>query len=266
MSRVGVDGVYGEVAGAGPAVVLTHDGLLHSESWDAQSGVLAAEYRVARWDRRGYGRSPRPSEPYSSVEDLAGVVRAVSDGPATLVGCSFGGLVTELCALEHPDLVAALVLVGPIVSGLPFSEHFNTRGGRELPGLDASVEEWISYWAQVDPWFIGPDNVAARERLRELLTANPQNLRPPAELERALELPAALPRLGGIGVPTLIVAGEQDVPDVHAHCGAIEAAIPGARRVVLAGSGHLPHLEVPDAFNAVLLEFLADVRKQASAG
>jgi 3-oxoadipate enol-lactonase len=90
-SLVSVDGVHAEVAGSGPPVVLSHDGLLDSRSWDAQVGVLAADHRVARWDRRGYGRSPRPAAPFSSVEDLAAIVRAVSDAPATLVGCSFGG-------------------------------------------------------------------------------------------------------------------------------------------------------------------------------
>jgi 3-oxoadipate enol-lactonase len=78
------------------------------------------------------------------------------------------------------------------------------------------------------------------------------------ELERQPERPA-LPRLREVAVPTLLVAGEQDIADVHAHCGAIEAAVPGARRVVLSGSGHVPHLEVPEAFNRQLLGFLAEV-------
>src|SRR6266511_5698009 len=64
---------------------------------------------------------------------------------------------------------------------------------------------------------------------------------------------------------TLIVVGEQDIPDVHAHCGAIEAAIPGATRVVLPGSGHLPHLETPEVFNRVVHEFL-DRGPRTSAG
>jgi 3-oxoadipate enol-lactonase len=257
-SPLAVDGVHAEVAGSGPPVVLSHDGLLHSESWDAQFGALAADHRVARWDRRGYGRSPRPIAPYSSVEDLAAVVCAVSDARATLVGCSFGGFVSLQCTLDHPWLVAALVLVGPVVTGLPLSEHFLTRGGRPSPSPDAPAGEQVAYWSGTDPWFVAPANTAARQRLRELLTANPQNVRPPMELERQPERPA-LPRLGEIAVPTLIVAGEQDIADVHAHCGAIEAAIPGARRVVLPGSGHVPHLEVPEAFNRVVRDFLAGV-------
>jgi 3-oxoadipate enol-lactonase len=259
--RLDIDGVYAEAAGSGPPVVLTHDGLLHSESWDAQFGVFAADYRVARWDRRGYGRSPQPTEPYSSVEDLAAIVSALSDSPAALIGCSFGGLITTLCALDHPELITALVLVGPIVTGLPLSEHFQTRGGRGQPGPDATIDEKIAFFADVDPWFIAPDNKAARERLRAMLTANPQNLSPALELEGSRTLPPALPRLGEIKVPTLIVAGEQDVPDVHAHCGAMEAEIPGAKRVVLPASGHVPHLEVPDAFNKIVLDFLAEAGK-----
>jgi len=251
-----LDGVHCEVAGSGPPVVFTHDGMLHSESWDAQFEAFADRHRVARWDRRGYGRSPRPTEPFSSVEDLAAVVRAMADAPATLVGCSFGAYYSVQCALDHPALVSGLVLVGPVITGLPLSEHFLTRGGRDRPPPDAPATERIAYYSERDPWLVAPANTAARERFRAMLTAYPHNLQPPIALERPQQPPAALPRLGEIAVPTLIVAGEQDIADVHAHSGAIEAGIPGARQVVLPGSGHLPHLEVPDAFNRVLRDFL----------
>jgi pimeloyl-ACP methyl ester carboxylesterase len=60
--------------------------------------------------------------------------------------------------------------------------------------------------------------------------------------------------------PALLVAGESDIPDVHAHIGAIEAGIAGSKRVVLANSGHLSHLEVPEVFNKVVLDFLLDAK------
>ena len=62
--------------------------------------------------------------------------------------------------------------------------------------------------------------------------------------------------LAEIGVPTLIVVGEADIPDVHAHAGVIDNAISDSRRVILNHSGHLAHLEVPDEFNALVLAFL----------
>jgi 3-oxoadipate enol-lactonase len=250
-----IDRIHREVAGSGAPVVFTHDGLIHSEGWTEQFGVFSQKHRVTVWDRRGYGRSPRSTVAFSSVDDLSALVRWVSDSPATLVGGSFGAFFSLQCTLENPHLVAGLVLVGPVVHGLPFSEHFLTRGGR-LPPADAPVEDLVAYWSERDPWFVAPQNTDARQRLRALLTANPHNFRPGMELERQPD-PPTVTRLGEIAVPTLIVVGEQDIADVHAHAGAIEAAIPGARRVVLRGSGHLAYLEVSKEFNQVVLDFLA---------
>ncbi len=247
------DRVFYEVAGSGPTIVLTHDGLLHREVWDAQFVAFAEAYRVARWDRRGYGLSDPSKIAYSSVDDLAAIVRLVSDQPATLVGCSYGSLVSVQCALNHPELVGALVLASPIVSGLGFSEHFMTRGGRRPSPTPADAH--IDYWSQTDPWFVTAENRAARERVHDLLSANPHNLLPKAALERRPEQ-TALSRLGQISVPTLIAVGEHDIPDVHAHAGAIQAGIRRSERVVLSDSGHLPSLEVPEAFNRVVLDFL----------
>jgi len=250
--------VYVEVAGVGSVVVLIHDGLLHRETWDAQFSAFARTRRVARWDRRGYGLSDQPGVEYSSVDDLAQVIRSVSDSPVTLVGCSSGGLVSVRCALDYPELVQALVLVAPSVPGLEPTKHALTRGGPGLPARDAPVEDRIAYWCETDRWLVAPVNVEARRRLRELLEANPHNLRPKAHLDRSLVQPV-LARLGHITVPTLVVAGELDIPEVHAQCGAVAASVPDARRVVLTGSGHLPRLEVPDAFNATLAGFLSAV-------
>ena len=73
-----------------------------------------------------------------------------------------------------------------------------------------------------------------------------------------MELPvkAALPRLGEIHIPTLLLVGDADIPDVHAHAGALEAGIPRARLVVINDAGHLMYLEKPAEFSRVVIDFL----------
>jgi pimeloyl-ACP methyl ester carboxylesterase len=156
-------------------------------------------------------------------------------------------------ALDHPTMVTALVLVGPIVSGFSFSNHFTSRGGRGSPGPGAPIEQRIEYWTNTDPWITAPTSTAAKARMRALMTANPTN---GAGGQFARWSEPALGRLARINVPTLLITGESDMPDVHSHMGAIEAGIAGARRVVLPRAGHLPHLEVPQVFNAEVRKFL----------
>jgi 3-oxoadipate enol-lactonase len=83
--------------------------------------------------------------------------------------------------------------------------------------------------------------------------ANPQDM-----THRDFPLPPkpALPRLGDIHVPTLVLVGDADIPDVHAHAGAIEAGIPGARRIVIAGVGHIMYVEKPAEFSRLVIGFL----------
>lgn len=252
--------IFYEASGQGPVVIMIHDGLLHRETWDAQFAAFAKHYRVIRWDRRGYGRSSTPTMPFSQLDDVYAVMKALKVERATLLGCSAGGLLTIHFALDHPQMITSLVLVGPIVTGLSFSDHFATRGNRGRPANNATVEQKIQYWASKDPWIMAPESTAARQKLKTLLVANPQNVEGTGQqLARWPDQPA-LPRLSQIKVPTLIIVGEADIPDVHAHVGAIEAGIAGSKRVVLNHSGHLPHVEVPGVFNEVVLSFLNNVK------
>jgi pimeloyl-ACP methyl ester carboxylesterase len=251
--------LYYEEAGQGSAVVLLHDGLLHRESWNGQFPVLAESYRVLRYDRRGYGLSTTPEAPFSHIRDLDAVLTAAGIDRAVIVGCSSGGELAIDYTLAHPEHVSGLVLIGPIVSGMGYTKHFSTRGGRFFPTEKTTLDEVIEFFTNTDPYGIAPENVEAKGRANALLRANPQNLNWAAyRLAESPERPA-LPNLGEIAVPTLIVVGEFDIPDVHAHCGAIEAGIPNATRLVFSHAGHLVHFEQPAAFNEVALEFLGRV-------
>lgn len=245
--------IYYEVFGSACPLVFIHDGLVHREVWDAQVAAFAPHYRVVRYDRRGYGRSEMPDTTYSNLEDLHALIEHLGIERAVILGSSAGGGLTIDYALAHPERVAALVLSGPVVNGLGYSLHFMQRGyANYSPDPAQQVENWIE-----DPYAVAPENPAAKARMRELLTAHPGNLSFTQHRWNREPEWTAIERLGEIRVPVLLLTGDRDIPDVHAHMGAIEAGIPGARRVVIPNAGHLCYLEQAEAWNAEVLEFLS---------
>jgi 3-oxoadipate enol-lactonase len=245
-----------ETAGQGEAVVFLHDGILPSETWDAQVEPFARYYRVVRYDRRRYGRSESTTDDFSPVEDLRALLDHLKLERASLVGCSAGGGLALDFALAYPDRVSALVLVGPVMSGLSFSSHFYGRNFRNRePAFAGKPAVTVDNWIQ-DPYLTDARNTAAREKLRELLGRFPSSVTASIPGGKSPEKPA-LGRLGEVRVPTLVITGASDIPDVHAHMGAITAGVAGAERILLPAAGHLPQLEKPEAFNEEVLEFLA---------
>ena len=150
--------------------------------------------------------------------------------------------------------MGALVLVGAIARGVEFDALGEYRRGRNQWG-EETVEQFIEFWAH-DQWLIAEENQSARARLREILTASPQNLMSfPVEIE-ILDNTEALTHLSKIQVPTLVMVGEFDTADNHAHSGVIQISIKNAEWQVVTHSGHLVFLEQPDKFNQLVIEFL----------
>jgi pimeloyl-ACP methyl ester carboxylesterase len=252
--------LFYEKAGQGEPIVLLHDGLLHREVWDGQFKVWAADHTVVRYDRRGFGRSDAPTEPYSNVDDLAAIFEHFKIDSAIVMGMSAGGRLATDFTLQHPHRVTHLVLVGAVVSGMSYSQHFWNRGGHLTPEIRADPDRYRNYWTDVDPYDIWEGSIEARQRARVLLAANPHNLG--GDKDR-LAIPPERPAinyLSEIKVPTLIVVGEYDIPDVHAHAGAIEAGIAGSSRIVISNSGHLVPLEQPEQFMQVVGTFMMEAR------
>jgi 3-oxoadipate enol-lactonase len=208
--------LYYEECGTAPqTVVLVHDGVVNSAVWDDVWPEFCKHFRVIRYDRRGYGRSPAATMWYSETDDLLSLLHHLKVSRVALVGSSHGGELSIDSTLAHPEMVQQLVLVGAVVSGMPYSQHFLDRGKHafELLGkgdLKAAISEWSK-----DRYLIAPGNDAARKRLLDLLSANPQDMRHP---EYLLRNKPSLPRLREIHVPTLILTGDADIPDVHAPC------------------------------------------------
>lgn len=245
-----------EAKGKGSPIIFLHDGLVSSAGWDGPFDSLAASFRAIRYDRRGFGRSESPKGPYSDVDDLQAVFATLKIDRAVLVGCSNGSKLAVDYTLAHPERVEALVLVGPVISGLPNSEHFLRRGLVNYRPMfqEKNREKLIEAWVQ-DPYLTDSHNAQARTRLRELLTKSPGPLTVTFPESRPPDRPA-LGRLAEIRVPTLILVGASDIPDVQAHAGVLEAGIHGARRMIVPDAGHLIQLEQPGILTREIQLFL----------
>jgi pimeloyl-ACP methyl ester carboxylesterase len=244
--------IYYKVAGTGLPIVFLHDGLLHSLGFDMQFKTFSKDYTVIGYDRPGYGNSKPPSVSYSEVEALKGLFDFLGIRAAILIGGSAGGRLAIDFSIAYPAQVLALVLVGAEARGVEFDALGDYRRGRNQWG-EQTVEAFIEFWAH-DQWLIAEENQSARARLREILTAFPQNLMDvPVDI---LDNAEALTHLSEIQVPTLVMVGEFDTADNHAHSGVIQISIKDSEWQVVTHSGHLVYLEQPDKFNQLVMEFL----------
>jgi 3-oxoadipate enol-lactonase len=248
--------IYFEECGSGgPAIVLVHDGLTGAAGWDSIWPGLCATFHVVRYDRRGMGRSDAPRAPFSSTADLAALLANRRIAGATIVGASGGGGLALDFALEFPASVQRLVLLGAVVNGLGYSDHFLQRERANAAPLARGAVDSAIAKQVADRFVLAPlplplaGHDSARHRLSDILLASPQNLTKRGDLELPATVPAVA-RLGEVHAPTLILVGEFDIPDVQAHAGAIELGIWGARREVVRDAGHLIQLDQP----AVLME------------
>lgn len=254
--KTGNDSIFYEISGSGPAIVLIHDGLIHREVWDAQFAYFSTKYKVVRYDRRGYGKSSPATGKYSNLEDLNTLFTQLKIDKACLIGASSGGRLAIDFALSNPQKVSSMILVGAVVGGFSFTRHFNTRGGHLPPDLKDEQKESL-YYASEDPYEIHCENKAARNKTIELVKNNPKRIYG-SQIIASQKIPA-YKRLNEINIPVLILCGEFDIPDVHAHAGAINAGIPDSRRVIIQKAGHLIPLEQPDLFNEAVANFLKQI-------
>jgi 3-oxoadipate enol-lactonase len=254
--------IYYEECGAGINLVLLHDGLLHSITWDDVWKPLCSKYHVIRYDRRGYGRSEAARNRFVPEEDLAALMRLVGMDRAILVGNSSGAGLALDFALAHPAMTEGLFLIGPVVHGMASSAYFLERGNRaNAPLGNDDIKAVAENWSR-DNYLIAGLNPAARKKLFDALAHNPQNFKTGGQFEIRPSPPTVL-RLNRIMAPTVVVVGESDIADVTAYAGAIEAALPVAYFEVWKNCGHLIQLERPADLVARFHRFavLADRRE-----
>jgi pimeloyl-ACP methyl ester carboxylesterase len=256
--------LYYEIAGDGEPLVLVHAGIADSRMWDVQVEAFAQQYRVIRYDLRGFGKTEMVERPYSHHEDLRALLDSLEVGRAHLVGCSMGGGAVLDFALRYPERVGALVLVGSAVSG--FEGDFEPpEQWDELVAADEAGDLGRVSELEVQIWVDGPGrrpedvDGAVRDLVHEMNLIALRN--EASELGEELPPdPPAVDRLSEIQAPALILVGDSDQPRIIAAADLLEREMPKAQKVVMTGAAHLPNMERPEEFNRILLDYLEEVK------
>jgi 3-oxoadipate enol-lactonase len=261
--RVAIEGgsLFWEAAGKGAPVILLHGGNLDRRMWDAQFELLRGQYRVIRYDARGFGRSSPADRPFSAHEDLAALLRGLHIPRASLVGLSMGGRISIDFALTYPNMVDRLVLAAPGISGGTWADDGDTlwlAAARTAAQRGDSVGVALAWLesAYIRSALHPPQRAAW---VRQIAVDNARywmGLVRHQDLEREASPPAAA-RLGELRPPILLLIGDRDTPFIYDVARAIAERAPHVRRVDLQAAGHMLNLEAADEFNSAIRGFLA---------
>ena len=215
--------------------------------WDPQLSALADLRECLACDLPGYGRSAGLPGSLPELASLAADwIASLGRGPADVVGLSFGGMVAQHLALDHPGLVRTLALLdtspafgfdGVTTPEAWLATRVSPPSGAAAPDTD-----------RVIAGLVGPDCPAA---VRDAAAAAMREV-PAATLAascRALVGHDTRARLHQVAAPTLVMVGAEDTETPLSYARAIADRIPGARLVVVPGAGHLLNVEAPGQVN-----------------
>jgi pimeloyl-ACP methyl ester carboxylesterase len=264
----------------GPTVVLVH-GLGGSHlNWDLLAPLLRPHARVLALDLPGFGRSEpgdRRTTVHDNVEVLDRFLREVAGTPVVLVGNSMGGMISILQTAAKPETVNGLVLLDaavpgprrsldPLVAGV-FALYAVPRVGERFLALRRSrstplrqVRDMLRLCG-VDPDALPASTIdrslALIEQRQDVPAMDRAFLSAARSLLRLLVDPRSYRMaMAAITAPVLMVQGDQDRLVPVAAARDVAARNPGWRYLELAGVGHVPQLQVPDALAAELIAWL----------
>lgn len=238
-----------DVVGEGPPLVLLHEGVVDSRIWKPVVPLLAPHHRLIRYDQRGFGRSPMADGPYSLVDDLVSVLDAAGAERAALAGASRGGSIALTAALERPERVSALVLLGSGLPGVPVGVDWTSAQIERWEQAEAA-DDWAAM-AELDMEAWAPMGADAELRAMFLENAVGSNSEDPATDEPIAE------RVNGIAAPTLVVTAGRDVAGINEIGDRLARDIPGADSAVIEDADHMIPWRAPEELSHLILDFLS---------
>lgn len=234
-----------------PAVVFANSLGTDLRLWDQVLPLLPQDLRYIRFDKRGHGLSDLGGG--ARIEDHAGdaiaLIEEVARGPVVFVGLSIGGLIGQSVTAQRPDLIRALVLSNTAAK-LGTAESWQARieavRGHGLAHIaDAVMERWFAPAFRATPALAPWRNMLIRTPAEGYISAC-----------RALADADQTEATRALRLPTLVIAGAADGASPPEVVKATADLIPGAAYHCLPGAGHLPCVEAPEAYAALLSPFL----------
>lgn len=225
------------------------------EMWEPQVVALSQRFRVIRYDRRGHGQSgvPLAESTLSELgEDVLDLLDALKIEQVRFCGLSIGGFVGQWLALNAPSRIERMVLSSTAARiGTP--EGWSARISQvEREGMQGIVEGTLGRWFTADFRRRRPEAVEAVKRA--FVAISPAGYISCCAALRDADLRT---KVAKIGVPTLIIAGEDDPVTTPADARWLAENIPAARYAILRGA-HLCNIEDAAAFTDIVSSFLAE--------
>jgi 3-oxoadipate enol-lactonase len=264
LPKVAVNGldINYELEGAGPETIVLVNGLADTlDTWVLQmDALLGAGYRVLRFDNRGVGESSKPAGPYTTAGFAADTKALVDELGITafhLVGVSMGGMIAQEYALAYPEDLRSATFACTYAAPGPFCSRMFDLWADMAPvmGVPAVMRD-VTLWAFTVPFFRF-DNAAVAEFEAEMAAMDQPVEAYLAQLS-SIRAHNTVGRIGEVGVPTLVLAGEEDILIPVSLSRELHALIPGAAWATTKG-GHACLWESPEPFNRAVLDFIAGV-------
>ena len=252
------------IEGDGPETLVLVNGLADDlETWAYQvPAFVGAGYRVLTFDNRGIGKTSYPPGPYTTAmfaSDTKALVDHLGIASFHLLGVSMGGMIAQEYAIAHPADLRSVILACTYAAPGPFcSRMFNLWADMAaVMGVPAVMRD-VTLWAFTTEFFEtrGDELAEFETAMRFIDQPVPTYL---AQLN-SIQTHDATERLGGVQVPTLVLAGEGDILIPVELSRRLQSLVPGAAWATTRG-GHACLWEHPDPFNDTVLEFLSNVSR-----
>jgi 3-oxoadipate enol-lactonase len=256
---VAVDGgqLRYEMAGSGPEIVLLHGFSFDMRCWEPQFAALADQYRVVRYDLRGFGKSSLPDGQYDHRADLSALLDHLEIERPVLLGLSLGANIALRFAVLHPERVAALVLASPGLPGHVWREERPPDAARALAqaqGVEAARDFWLNHVFLSSLEDYPAAKAAVREMVEDYSGFHWRGPDPQAPAEPFHD------KLHMVGAPALVLSGARDLNGYREIADVLAERLPASRLTRFENSGHMLNLEEPERFNQAVREFAAQTR------